>query len=123
MVLGAVGSFVVSLLFGAAAIYVGASIVVDVKDYGKAVWTALIGALAWLVAFVLVGPLGVIPGLGWLPGVVALLVYLAVINGAYPGGWLQAGLITAVAWIVAVLAQFALAAVGLGVGAFGIPGA
>jgi hypothetical protein len=122
MVLDAILSFVVSLLFGALAIYVGASIVVDVQDYGTALWTALIGSLAWFVAVLLVAPLGLFPGLGWFPALVALVVYLAVVNSAYPGGWVKAGLITLVALFTAFVGQRVLATVGLGVDTVGVPG-
>jgi hypothetical protein len=122
MVLGLLFSFVVSLLLGGAAIYVGASIVADVEDYGTALGTALIATVAVFLTYLVTTPLGWIPGLGWLPGLVALVVYLAVVNSAYPGGWLQAAAITVAAWFTALIGQFALGVLGIGVNVMGVPG-
>lgn len=105
--------FVVSLLIGALGIYVGARVISDVDDYGHAIVTALIGALAWAVV-------------SWIPlvgAVLALIVYLAVINWRYPGGWVDAILITLVAWIASAVVLYVLGALGLfRFGAFGVPG-
>lgn len=122
MVFGLLVSFLVSLLLGGAAIYVGASAVTDVNDYGTALWTALIATLAVFITYALTTPLGWIPGLGWLPGLVGLVVYLAVVNSAYPGGWGNAAAITLVAWVAAVVGQLVLGVLGIGVGVMGVPG-
>jgi hypothetical protein len=122
MVLELMLSFVVSLLLGGVAIYVGASVVTDVQDYGTALSTALIATLAVFVTHLLTTPLGWIPGLGWLPLLVGLVVYLAVINSAYPGGWGNAAAITVVAWVAGVVGQLVLGVVGLGVNVVGVPG-
>lgn len=106
--------FVVSLLIGALGIYVGARVIADVDDYGHAIVTALIGAIAWAVV-------------SWIPlvgFVLALIVYLAVINWRYPGGWVNAILITLIAWISAAVVLYVLSFLGLvSFGAFGVPGA
>lgn len=117
MVTGLVGSliaFVVALLVGGLAIYISARVIADVDDYSHAVVTALVGAIAWaLTAWIpLVGP------------VIALIVWIAVINWRYPGSWVKAVLIGLVAWISALAILFVLNTVlGLGIGAFGVPGA
>jgi len=111
---GAIVAFVVALLVGGLAIYSSARIVVDVDDYGHAVVTAVLGALAWaLTAWIpLVGPL------------LALVVWVGVIKWRYPGGWVTAGLIGVGAWLTALLILFVLNSVfRLGLGAFGVPGA
>lgn len=111
---GSLVAFVVALLVGGLAIYVGASIVVGVEDYSHAVVTALLGAIAWaLTSWIpIVGPL------------IALLVWILVINWRYPGGWIDAALVGVVAWLAAVVVLFVLNDVlSLGVDAFGVPGA
>ena len=111
--IGSIVAFVVALLVGGLAIYVAAGLVVGVEDYSYAVVTALVGALAWgLTSWIpLFGPL------------LALAVWILVINVRYPGGWIDAALVGFVAWLVAGVVLFVLNAVfRLGVGAFGVPG-
>lgn len=110
--------FVVSLLVGALGIYVGARVITDVDDYRYAVVTALLGAIVWAVVGFL---------LGWIPFLGPLLVlvaYVGLVNYRYPGGWLNAGLISLVAWVLSLLVLYVLAFVGLaGFEAVGVPGA
>lgn len=111
--IGSLVAFVVALLVGGLAIYISARLVVDADDYGHAVLTALLGAIGWaLTAWIpLFGPL------------IALVVWIAVINWRYPGGWLKAAVIGVGAWLSALLILLVLNSVlGLGIGAFGIPG-
>lgn len=113
-IIGSLVAFVVALLIGGLAIYVSARIVVDAEDYSHAVITALIGAIAWaLTAWIpIVGPL------------IALVVWVGVINWRYPGGWLDAAIIGIVAWIAALAILLVLnTLLDLGIGAFGVPGA
>ncbi len=114
MVVGSIVAFVVALLIGGLAIYASASLVMDVQNYSYAVITALIGAIAWALTV-------------WIPlfgPIIALIVWIGVINWRYPGGWIDAAIIGFVAWLAAVVIVFALNAVlGLGIGAFGVPGA
>jgi hypothetical protein len=114
MVVGSIVAFVVALLVGGLAIYLSANIIMDVQDYSHAVITAFIGAVAWALAawIPLVGP------------VIALIVWIGVINWRYPGGWINAVIIGVVAWAAALALLFVLNTVlGLGVAAFGVPGA
>ena len=111
--IGSIVAFIVALLIGGLAIYLSARLVVDVDDYSHAVVTAILGAVGWaLTAWIpLVGPL------------IALVVWVGVINWRYPGGWGQAAVIGLVAWLAALIILFILDAVlSLGVGAFGVPG-
>ena len=111
--LGSLIAFIIALLIGGLAIFISASLVVDVRNYGHAVITALIGAIAWaLTAWIpLIGP------------VIALIVWVGVIKWRYPGGWVSAAIIGFIAWISAVVIIFVVDAIlQLGIGAFGIPG-
>ena len=114
MVVASVLAFVVALLVGGLAIYLSARVVADVEDYSHAVVTALIGAIAWAIV-------------AWIPligSLIALVVWVGVINWRYPGGWVDAGIIGFVAWLSALVIVFALATVlGIQVPAFGVPGA
>jgi len=110
---GGLVSFLVALLIGGLAIYSSARVVVDVDDYGRAVITALLGAVGWaLTSWIpLVGPL------------FALVVWVGVIRWRYPGGWIKAAIIGVGAWLSALLLLLVLNSVlGLGIGAFGVPG-
>lgn len=112
-IVGSLVAFIIALLIGGLAIYISGRVIADVNDYSHAVITALIGAIAWaLTSWIpLIGP------------VIALIVWIAVINWRYPGGWLQAALIGLIAWVSALVILFVLNAVlGLGLGAFGVPG-
>ena len=110
--------FVVSLLIGALGVYSGARIITGHSDYTYAIIMALLGATVWVI----VGHI-----FGWIPflgPLLALLIYMAFINYRYPGGWLNAVLISLVAWIAAVVILYVLALVGIGAfEAIGIPGA
>ncbi|MDZ7701398.1 MAG: hypothetical protein U5J98_04645 [Halobacteriales archaeon] len=112
-VLGSVIAFVIALIVGGLAIYISARFVVDVKDYSHAVITAVLGAIGWALT-------------AWIPlfgPIIALVVWVAVINWRYPGGWVKAAIIGGGAWVSALIILFLVnAAFGLGVGAFGIPG-
>ncbi|MFB6110893.1 MAG: hypothetical protein ABEJ60_08500 [Halodesulfurarchaeum sp.] len=114
MVLGAIVSFVVALLIGGLGIYIGAFVVADVEDYTHAVVTAFIGAVAW-------GLVSWIPLIG---GLIALVVWIGVINWRYSGGWMDAVSIGLVAWVATIIVTWLLGAfLNLGIGAFGVPGA
>ncbi len=112
-IIGSLIAFVVALLVGGLAIFISARIIVDVDDYSHAVVTAIVGAIAWaLTSWIpLIGP------------VIALVAWIWVIKWRYPGGWATAGAIGIVAWLSALAILFVLnSALGLGVGAFGVPG-
>ena len=76
--------------------------------------TAVVGAVGWaLTSWIpLIGPL------------IALVVWIGVINWRYPGGWVRAAVIGLGAWISALVVLLIVNSVlGLGIGAFGVPGA
>lgn len=112
-VVSALVTFLVSLLVGGLAIYLGARIVSGEESFEFAVVTALVGAFVWAVvnAFLrgvpLVGP--------FLP----LLAWVGVIKWRYGEGWVDAGIIGFVAWVAAVLVLEVLPIAGVDV--FGIP--
>lgn len=110
--IGALVSFAVSLFVGGLAIYVGGRIVSDTDDYGRAVVTALLGAIVWAIAAILAGW---VPLVGWL---LPLVAWIWLIKRRYPGGWRDAILIGAIAWIAALLIVSVLP-----YGAVGVPGA
>lgn len=107
--------FVVSLLIGALGIYVGARVVTGSRDYVYAVATALIGAIVWAVVGFF---------LGWIPflgPVVTFLAYLGVIKARYTGGWFDAFIIAAIAWVATIIVLYVLGLFGFQ--AMGVPGA
>lgn len=109
--------FVVGLLLGALGIYIGARVVTDVDDYSYAVITALIASLVWaLVGFFV----------GWIPffgPLLALIVYIGIINYRYPGGWVTATGIALIAWVATLVVLYLLGIFGLTVfDAVGVPG-
>lgn len=111
---GSLVAFIIALLIGGLAIYISARVVVDVDDYSHAIITAFLGAIGWaLTAWIpLVGP------------IIALLVWIGVINWRYPGGWIKAAIIGLGAWLSALVILFVVNVVfRLGIGAFGVPGA
>ncbi|PSP90309.1 hypothetical protein BRC90_01690 [Halobacteriales archaeon QS_4_69_34] len=117
-VLDSVVIFLVALVLGTIGIYAGVRLVAD-RDVGyvNAAITALLGAIAWGVVSYFVGFLPILGAL------LALIVWIGVINWRYPGGWLTAAGIGFVAWLVVFVIQYALALVGLiTTDALGIPG-
>lgn len=112
-ILSTLVAFIISWIIGGIAIYVGASLVVDATGIGRALGTALLGAIAWALT-------------AWIPLVgtaLALVVWIGVIRWRYPGGWKQAAAIGIVAWAAAMVVLAVVDAVThLGIGAFGVPG-
>lgn len=109
--------FVASALVGGLGIYAGGRLLTDSRSYAHAVWTALVGALVWVITSTL---------FGWLPllgTLITYLAYLAVIRWRYPGGWITAAGVALVGWLAATVVLAALAAVGIGgFSALGVPG-
>ena len=109
--------FVVSLLVGALGIYAGARIVTGRDDYSYAIVTALIASILWVIVAFFVG---------WIPllgPLLALLVYVTVINLRYPGDWVSAIGIGLLAWVTSFVALYVLAVLGVtSFDAIGVPG-
>lgn len=99
--------FVISLLVGAAGIYIGARIITDTESFTYAIVTALIASVVWAVVALF---LGWIPFLGPLLG---LLAYLGVINWRYPGGWISAIGIALIAWVASLIILYVLSLFGI----------
>lgn len=97
VVISTLTAFLVGLLVGGLAIYVGASIVTDASGFTHATVTAFVGAIVFAFASLLVGW---IPLVGWL---LPLLAWIWVINRRYPGGWRAATMVGVLAWIAALL--------------------
>lgn len=107
---------IVSLLVGALSIHLAASFVVSGdQDYMNAVVAAAVGALVYTV-------FGVIGGIPVLGPALLLLLWVGVINWRYPGGWVQAAIIGAGAWIAAIVILWVLSMVGaFDISAMGVP--
>jgi hypothetical protein len=109
--------FLVSLLVGAAGIYVGGRIMTNTESFGKAAVTAVVGAIVWAVVGFL---------FGWIPFLGPLLVlvaYVGVVNWQYPGGWVNAAGVSLIAVVASFVILYVLALVGIvGFDAMGVPG-
>ncbi|WP_436347840.1 hypothetical protein [Natronorubrum sp. FCH18a] len=102
-----VTTFVASLLTGGLGVYLGARYVLDSDDYVNAAITGLIGALVLVVGGAL---------FGWVPVLGQLLlfvVYVALIGRRYPGDWIDAAKIAAIAWGTVLIVLVILAAAGV----------
>ncbi|RKD97771.1 hypothetical protein [Halopiger aswanensis] len=112
-----VTTFVASLLTGGLGVYLGARTVVDSHDYVNAAITGLIGAL------VLVGG-GLL--FGWVPllgQALLFAVYVGLIGRRYPGDWLDAAKIAAIAWLTVLVVLAVLAGLGfVTLEVIGVPG-
>lgn len=111
--------FVLSLVIGSIGIFAGVRLIADdTISFGSAFVTALLGAIAWGVVSLFTG---FIPVLG---AVLALLVWIALINARYPGGWGTAIGIGFVAWLVSAVLLYVLGTLGIvSFAALGVPGA
>lgn len=109
--------FVVSLIIGAVGIYLGASYLTDVEDYAYAIGTALIASIVWFVVAFFLGELA------FIGTILALIIYIAIINYRYPGGWSEAIGIALIAWIASIVILYILAIVNItSFSAVGVPG-
>ncbi|PSP94236.1 hypothetical protein BRC91_06580 [Halobacteriales archaeon QS_4_62_28] len=119
--LGAIVTFIISLLVGGLGIYAGAKLITGSGGFEKAIWTALFCALGWGVVSLAVGWIPFLGGL--LATVFGLIVYLGIINWRYPGGWVNAAGIALVAWLAAAVVLTLVAPLlPVGAGAVGIAG-
>lgn len=107
---------IVSLLVGALAIHIAASMLLSGnQSYLNAVIAAAVGALVYSI----LGFLGGIPLLG---PILLLLLWVGVINWRYPGGWLQAIIIGVGAWGSAIVILWILSSIGVvNISAIGVP--
>jgi len=113
--------FAVSLLIGGFAIHLGSKLALASRSYSHAVFTALLGALAWAIVDIGLTRIGL--G-GILASIVGLLVWISVVRWQYSVGWIRASVIGLGAWLAALFVLGILAIFGVGdLGAFGVPGA
>lgn len=108
--------FVGSLIIGAFGVHVGALVVTRTDDFGKALITALVGAVVWsLASYFFMG----VPYLG---PALTLAAYLLVVKWQYSTTWPKSGGIALLAWIVGLGVLSVLSILGLGsLDAVGIP--
>lgn len=109
--------FMVGLIIGGIGIHIGALMTTGRSNYGKAIRTALVGAIIWaIVGFFL----GSIPLLG---PAITFLAWLAVIKSSYSESWINALIIAGIAWLSVIIILYALALLGIAeFEAIGIPG-
>lgn len=109
--------FIIGLIVGGTGIHIGVILTLDRSDFGKAIRTALIGAIIWAVVGFF---FGFIPLLG---PAVTFLAWLAVIKSSYDESWLNALIIAGIAWASVLVILYLLAAIGIGgFEAIGVPG-
>jgi len=111
---GSAVTFVVGLLVGGLAIFIAAAVVTGTRDYGRAVFTALFGAIVWALAALF---------LSWLPLIgefMPLVAWVWLIRRRYGASWVHAGVIGFVAWAAAVLVLAVLPFAGV-TDAVGVP--
>lgn len=109
-VTGSLTAFVVGLLVGGLGIYVGARLILSEGSYLKALVTALVGAAVWGVVSLFVG---------WIPllgPVLTFLAWMGVVKGRYGVGWIEASLVSLVAWFSSVFVIYLLSGLGVGIG-------
>lgn len=108
--------FVGSLIIGAFGVHVGALVVTRTDDFGKALITALVGAVIWsLASYLFLGVPYVGPAL-------TLAAYLLIVKWRYGTTWPESVGIALLAWIVGLGVLSVLSTVGLGsLDALGIP--
>lgn len=108
--------FVGSLVIGAFGVHVGALVVTKTDDFGKALVTALVGAVVWSLASYLFG------GVPYIGPALTLAAYLLVVKWQYGTTWPRSGGIALLAWIVGLGVLSLLSMLGLGsLDAIGIP--
>ena len=99
--------FATGLIVGTLGIHVGAILVLGQSGIETAAFTAVGGAAVWFLASHF---------FGWVPflGIVlTFIVWLAFINGQYPGGLTEAAKIAGIAWVASVVADQILKVIGI----------
>ncbi len=113
--------FLVGLLVGGFAVHVGSMIALTSQDYGHALVTAALGALAWAIVDIGLDELG---ASGWFASLAGLIVWVWVVRQRYEVGWTRAAIIGLGAWLAALVALAVLSLVGIDqLDAYGVPGA
>lgn len=103
--------FIVGLLIGGLAIYVGARTVMGSRDYSYAVVTALLGAITLAIAQWILSAVGVdLVGLSYL---IILVVWIWVIKWRYSSNWVNAAITGGVATLTLIVVLWLTAALGI----------
>ena len=100
-------TFVVGLVVGTLGIHLGAIVILGQSSIGTAAFTAAGGAVVWFLASHF---------FGWVPllGIVlTFIVWLAFVNGQYPGGLTDAAKIAGIAWVASIVADYILKFMGI----------
>jgi hypothetical protein len=100
-------TFVVGLVVGTLGIHLGAIVILGQSSIGTAAFTAAGGAVVWFLASHF---------FGWVPllGIVlTFIVWLAFVNGQYPGGLVDAAKIAGIAWVASIVADYILKFMGI----------
>lgn len=99
--------FATGLVVGTLGIHLGAILVLGQSSIQTAAFTAVGGAVVWFLASHF---------FGWVPllGIVlTFIVWLAFVNGQYPGGLRDAAKIAGIAWVASIVADQVLKMMGI----------
>jgi hypothetical protein len=100
-VLGSAIIFLVSLAISTVIIYVVTRIFGEKEGIGRALLTAIVGAVVYSIAYFLFGT-------GWLAAILGGIVWLIALRWLYDIGWLKALGIAVIVWIAAAIVGFLL---------------
>lgn len=98
---GAAIIFLISLAISTIVIYVVTKIFGEKEGIGRALLTAIVGAVVYSVAYFLFGT-------GWLAAILGGIVWLIALRWLYDIGWLKALGIAVIVWIAATIVGFLL---------------
>ena len=94
-------SFLIALLISTIIIYVVTKIMGEKEGFGRAILTAIIGTVIYVLAYYLIGN-------GLLAAVIAGFVWLLALKGLYKIGWIKALIIAVLIWVLAIVVGFFL---------------
>jgi uncharacterized membrane protein YvlD (DUF360 family) len=99
--LGALISFLISLVISSVIIYLSAKLLSEKEGFGTAILTAFIGAIIFaLVSYFL--------GSGWIASLIGGVAWLIALGSLYKMGWLKSFVVAVVIWIFATIVSWLL---------------